>query len=155
MSKTSLPWSIEENTVDLSIELVCVRVHCISYFTESDFYVFPFHIVYAVSLPCCQGIVPHTPSHQLHVCSSPSVRVMEGGCESRDVSMFVCMPEHTCTRMCVCVCAHARARLCVCVTKTDNVCPRLILLPLFPLRFSCIIYGTSHEYANESTCRER
>lgn len=29
----------------------------------------------------------------------------------------------------------------VCALMCKNVCPRLILLPLFPLRISCIIYG--------------
>lgn len=42
--------------------------------------------------------------------------------------------------MCVRLHTHTRGSLCVhkCVCK--NVCPRLILLPLFPLRISCIIY---------------
>ena len=61
------------------------------------------------------------------------------------VYLCVCIPAymeavhvHVCVRACVCLCVYER----------ENVCPRLILLPLFPLRISCIIYGASHEYAN-------
>ena len=58
-------------------------------------------------------------------------------------------------RVCVCVsipayveAVHMHACVCVRACACENVCPRLILLPLFPLRISCIIYGASHEYAN-------
>lgn len=49
-----------------------------------------------------------------------------------------CLP----TRLYLCICVCQRQKMFVCV------CPCLILLPLFPLWISCIIYRSSHEYAN-------
>lgn len=51
--------------------------------------------------------------------------------------------EAMCVFMCVCECEHTCIWecMCKCVCVRENVCLCLILLPLFPLRISCIIYG--------------
>lgn len=46
----------------------------------------------------------------------------------------VCIPVYWSACSCVCVLA------CMCERVLEDVGPRLLLLPLFPLRISCIIY---------------
>lgn len=62
--------------------------------------------------------------------------------------VYVCVYLCVCECMCVSIPAYGSVCTCERVCARENVCPRLILLPLFPLRISCIIYGASHEYAN-------
>lgn len=75
--------------------------------------------------------------------------VIEGG------RVHVCVSAVRVSTPAQCVCLRACLYVHVCVCKRENARPRLILLPLFPLRISCLIHGPSHEYAKQPVCSAR
>lgn len=109
---------------------ICVRHFHLKCLLLSWLQHIPLNLVHSFTPACC---CCWSARHQLSSCSPAGLIEAGAWRECEDVSTHVI----------------------VYVCQKKNVCPFLSLLPQFPLRISCIIYSSSHEYANWLACSKR